>query len=122
MLLNDRVKEKDFDLSNLLYVLRPFYRGGEYDFLLNARENYSLLDQRLVIFELDAIRDHQLLLPVVTIIIMSVSIAKMRKLPGVPKLLLFDEVWKPIAKKVFPNISAFSPRRPESSPGSLYGM
>ena len=30
VLAADRVKEKDFDLSNFLYVLRPFYRGGEF--------------------------------------------------------------------------------------------
>jgi conjugation system TraG family ATPase len=99
ILLKDKVKEKDFDIENFLYVLRPFFRGGEYDYLLNASENISLLDHRLIVFELDAIRDHPILLSVTVIVLMDVSITKMRKLQGVRKLMLFDEVWKPIAKK-----------------------
>ncbi|WP_438502912.1 hypothetical protein, partial [Acinetobacter baumannii] len=30
----DSVKDRDFDLDNFLYVLRPYYKGGEYDYLL----------------------------------------------------------------------------------------
>jgi conjugation system TraG family ATPase len=94
----DRVKEKDFDLSNLLYVLRPYYRGGEYDFLLNAKENLDLLNQRMIVFELDNIKDHPILLPVVTLIIMELFISKMRKLQGVRKIILIEEAWKAIAR------------------------
>ncbi|MFX6040485.1 hypothetical protein ABTE96_21180, partial [Acinetobacter baumannii] len=36
VLLADKVKDKDFDVSNFLYVLRPYYKGGEFDYLLNA--------------------------------------------------------------------------------------
>jgi hypothetical protein len=35
----DKVKDRDFDVANLLYVLRPYYKGGEFDYLLNATEN-----------------------------------------------------------------------------------
>ena len=31
-----RVKEKDFDISNFLYVLRPYYKDGEFDYLLKC--------------------------------------------------------------------------------------
>jgi conjugation system TraG family ATPase len=95
----DRVKEKDFDIDNFLYVLRPFYRGGEYDYLLNARERLEMLQQRLIVFELDTIKDHPILFPVVTIIIMEVFISKMRKLEGIRKVILIEEAWKAIAKK-----------------------
>jgi len=99
VLSGDRVKEKDFDMDNFLYVLRPFYRGGEYDYLLNARENIDLLEQRFVIFELDNIKDHPILFPVVTIIIMEVFINKMRKKKGFRKVILIEEAWKAIAKE-----------------------
>ena len=36
VLATDKVKEKDFDVTNFLYVLRPYYKGGEFDYLLNA--------------------------------------------------------------------------------------
>ncbi len=95
----DHVKDKDFDVSNFLYVLRPYYKGGEFDYLLNANENLDLLQQRFIVFELDNIKDHPILFPVVTIIIMEVFISKMRKLKGIRKMILIEEAWKAIAKE-----------------------
>jgi len=95
----DRVKEKDFDVENFLYVLRPYYKGGEFDYLLNATENLDLLRERFIVFELDNIKDHPILFPVVTIIIMEVFISKMRKLKGIRKMILIEEAWKAIAKE-----------------------
>lgn len=99
ILKEDKVKEKDFDVENFLYVLRPYYKGGEFDYLLNARENLELLKERFIVFELDNIKDHPILFPVVTIIIMEVFISKMRKLKGVRKMILIEEAWKAIAKE-----------------------
>lgn len=95
----DKVKDKDFDISNFLYVLRPYYRGGEFDYLLNATANLDLLQQPFIVFELDNIKDHPILFPVVTIIIMEVFISKMRKLKGVRKMILIEEAWKAIARE-----------------------
>ncbi len=99
ILTNDKVKEKDFDVNNFLYVLRPYYNGGEFDYLLNATENLELLTERFIVFELDNIKDHPILFPVVTIIIMEVFISKMRKLKGIRKMILIEEAWKAIAKE-----------------------
>ncbi len=99
VLQGDKVKEKDFDVSNFLYVLRPYYKGGEFDYLLNATENLDLLQQRFIVFELDNIKDHPILFPVVTLIIMEVFISKMRKLKGIRKMILIEEAWKAIAKE-----------------------
>ncbi len=98
ILQGQRVKDRDFDLDNFLYVLGPFYRGGEFDYLLNATENLDLLDQPFIVIELDNIKDHPILFPVVTLIIMELFISKMRKLQGVRKVLTIDEAWKAIAK------------------------
>lgn len=99
ILKEDKVKEKDFDVENFLYVLRPYYKGGEFDYLLNASENLEMLTERFIVFELDNIKDHPILFPVVTIIIMEVFISKMRKLKGVRKMILIEEAWKAIAKE-----------------------
>lgn len=99
VLQDGKVKEKDFDVSNFLYVLNPYYRGGEFDYLLNATENLDLLNERLVVFEIDAIKDHPILFPAVTLIIMEVFISKMRKLKGIRKMILIEECWKAIAKE-----------------------
>jgi conjugation system TraG family ATPase len=95
----DKVKDKDFDVGNFLYVLKPYYKEGEFDYLLNATQNLDLLQQRFIVFELDNIKDHPILFPVVTIIIMEVFISKMRKLKGIRKMILIEEAWKAIAKE-----------------------
>lgn len=99
VLKTDKVKEKDFDVSNFLYVLRPYYKGGEFDYLLNATKDLEMLKERFIVFELDNIKDHPILFPVVTIIIMEVFISKMRKLKGIRKMILIEEAWKAIAKE-----------------------
>ncbi len=100
-LVRDKVKEKDFDIQNFLYVLRPFYKGGEFDYLLNAKEDLNLLQQRFIVFELDNIKDHPVLFPAVTLIIMEVFISKMRKLKGIRKIILIEEAWKALMKEGF---------------------
>jgi conjugation system TraG family ATPase len=87
-----------FDYDNFIYVLRPFYRGGEYETLLNSQANLDLLNVPFIVFELDNIKDHPILFPVVTIIIMDTFISKMRKLSGVRKIILIEEAWKAIMR------------------------
>lgn len=94
-----KVREKDFDIDNFLNVLEPYYREGEYDFLLNSDKQLDLLSKRFIVFEIDAIKDHKILFPVVTIIIMEVFINKMRRLQGIRKMILIEEAWKAIAKE-----------------------
>jgi conjugation system TraG family ATPase len=94
-----KVREKDFDIANFLNVLEPYYRGGEYDYLLNSEKQLDLLSKQFIVFEIDAIKDHKILFPIVTIIIMEVFINKMRRLKGIRKLILIEEAWKAIAKE-----------------------
>ena len=96
----EKVREREFDLTNFLYVLRPFYRGGEFDYLLNSDSETDLLQEPFIVFELDNIKDHPILFPVVTLVIMDVFISKMRNLPGdVRKIICIEEAWKAIAKE-----------------------
>lgn len=94
----DHVKDRDFDMHNFLYVLRPFYKGGEFDFLLNAKENLDVLNQPFVVIELDNIKDHATIFPIVTLLTVSMFISKMRKLKGVRKVIVIEEAWKAISK------------------------
>lgn len=98
VLKSENVQEKHFDVNNFLYVLRPYYKGGEFDYLLNATENLDILHQRLVIFELDNIKDHPILFSIVTLICMEIFISKMRKLKGIRKVIVIEEAWKAIAR------------------------
>lgn len=94
LLRQKNVREKDFDIDGFLNVLEPYYKGGEYDYLLNSDKQLDLFDKRFIVFELDNIHDHKILLPVVTIIIMETFISKMRRLKGVRKMILIEECWK----------------------------
>lgn len=99
LLRQKNVREKDFDVDGFLNVLEPYYRGGEYDYLLNSDKQLDLLNKRFIVFELDNIKDHKILFPIVTIIIMETFISKMRRLHGVRKVILIEEAWKAIAKE-----------------------
>lgn len=92
------VKDRDFDIHNFLYVLRPYYKSGEFDYLLNAKENLDVMQQPFIVFELDNVKDHPVLFPVITLIIMEMFISKMRKLKGIRKVIVIEEAWKAIAK------------------------
>ncbi|TDX00504.1 TraG family conjugative transposon ATPase [Dinghuibacter silviterrae] len=95
---DDKVKDRDFDIANFLYVLRPFYHQGEFDYLLNATENLDILQQPFIVFELDNIAGHGILFSVVTLIIAELFISKMRKLKGIRKVIVIEEAWKAIAR------------------------
>ena len=99
-----KVREKDFDIDGFLNVLEPFYKGGDYDFLLNSDKGLDLTDKRFIVFELDNISSHKVLLPVVTLIIMETFIAKMRRLKGIRKVMLIEECWKALMSA---NMSAY---------------
>lgn len=99
ILKEKRTREKDFDVFNFLNVLEPYYRGGEYDFLLNSDKQLDLLGKRFIVFELDNIKDNKVLFPIVTIIIMETFINKMRRLKGIRKMILLEEAWKAISKE-----------------------
>ena len=94
MIEEKKVREKDFDIDGFLNVLEPFYRGGDYDFLLNSDKELDLTNKRFIVFELDNISGNKVLLPVVTLIIMETFIAKMRRLKGIRKMILIEECWK----------------------------
>ena len=104
LLEQKRVREKDFDLENFLNVLEPYYKGGEYDYLLNSDKQLDLLDKRFIVFELDNISSNRTLLPVVTLIITETFISKMRRLKGVRKMILIEECWKALTSA---NMSAY---------------
>ena len=103
VLADKNVREKDFDVDGFLNVLEPYYKNGEYGYLLNSDKELDLLNKRFIIFELDVVKDNPILFPVVTIIIMETFINKMRRLQGIRKMILIEEAWKAIAKEGMAN-------------------
>jgi len=93
------IKSHHFDFEAFKVTMEPFYKGGEYDYLLNSAVNIDLTSVPLVVFELDNIKDHKIIFPVVTIMIMDTFITKMRRLEGIRKIILIEEAWKAIMKE-----------------------
>ncbi len=86
-----------FDHDEFRYVLKKFYKGGEFATILNEQADESLFGERFIVFEIDSIKEHKVLFPIVTLIIMDVFIQKMRYRQDRRKCLVVEEAWKAIA-------------------------
>jgi conjugation system TraG family ATPase len=86
-----------FDLDEFRYVLKKFYKGGEFASILNEQTDQSLFAEPFIVFEIDAIKEHKILFPIVTLIIMDVFIQKMRYRSARRKTLVVEEAWKAVA-------------------------
>lgn len=86
----------EFDFSSFRFMLKDFYRGGIFETTLNEDFDGSLFDETFIVFEIDSIKEHKLLFPLVTLIIMDVFLQKMR-MKKKRKTLIIEEAWKAIA-------------------------
>jgi hypothetical protein len=86
-----------FDTDEFRYVLKKFYKGGEFAAILNEPADKSLFSERFIVFEIDSIKENRVLFPIVTLIIMDVFIQKMRFRSDRRKALVVEEAWKAIA-------------------------
>ena len=88
----------EFNCNEFFFILGKYYRGGEYDYLLNKP---MLTDEffscPFLVFELDNIKDHPVIFPVATLIIMDIFLQKMRRLKNIRKVICIEEAWKAIA-------------------------
>jgi len=88
----------EFNSSEFFFILSKYYRGGEYDYLLNKpMKTDEFFSCPFIVFELDNIKDHPVIFPVATLIIMDIFLQKMRKLKGIRKIICIEEAWKAIA-------------------------
>jgi len=93
-----KLEEKiSFDTDEFRYVLKKFYKGGEFSAILNEPADKSLFTERFIVFEIDSIKENRVLFPIVTLIIMDVFIQKMRFRSDRRKALVVEEAWKAIA-------------------------
>jgi len=94
IILDERIKH--FDLDEYRFILKKFYKGGIYEKILNDDFDDTLFNEPFIVFEIDSIKEHKLLFPITTLIIMDVFIQKMRYKKN-KKVLIIEEAWKAIA-------------------------
>ncbi|MDQ2178573.1 TraG family conjugative transposon ATPase [Marinifilum sp. D714] len=88
----------EFNTHEYFFILSKYHEGGEYDYLLNKpMKTDEFFNCPFLVFELDNIKDHPVIFPVATLIIMDIFLQKMRRLTGVRKLICIEEAWKAIA-------------------------
>lgn len=88
----------EFNSNEYFFILSKYFEGGEYDYLLNKEmQTDEFFACPFLVFELDNIKDHPVIFPVATLIIMDIFLQKMRKLKGVRKVICIEEAWKAIA-------------------------
>ncbi len=90
-------EDKYFDKISFQLSLRDFH-DGKYAQVLNSRKPVDLVQARFIVFEMDNIKDHPILFPLVTMLCIDVVMEKIRKMPSVKKSIFIDECWKPISK------------------------
>jgi conjugation system TraG family ATPase len=88
----------EFNSHEFFFILGKYYRNGEYGYLLNKpMQMDEFFCCPFLVFELDNIKDHPIIFPVATLIIMDIFLQKMKKLKGVRKVICIEEAWKAIS-------------------------
>lgn len=98
----DEICKKDnieVPIKDYAYVLKKWYKGGEYGKILNSDMDKSLFEERFIVFEIDNIKDNKALFPVITLVIMDVFLQKMRHRTG-RKELWIEEAWKALTNQM----------------------
>ncbi len=92
-----------FDVEEFRFVLKKFYRGGEYEAILNEEADQSLFNEQFIVYEIDNIQNNKTLLPIVTLIIMDLFVQKMRHRKNRRKTLILEEAWRAISSPMMAN-------------------
>lgn len=91
-----RVQEEDFNVYTFLHILSEYVDDGPYHFLFDrgADQSYTLEDKRLIVFELDEVRDNKELLSVMLKLIKSAIQQTIWQNRSERGIILFDEFAK----------------------------
>ena len=98
-----RVREHDFNVYGFLHILSEYVDGGLYSFLFHeaADQTYKIEDKRLIVFELDEVRNNKEILSVMLKLIKSAIQRTIWRNRSERGIILFDEFAKQLK---FPNV------------------
>ena len=98
-----KIKETHFGTYDFLHILSEYVGDGPYSFLFNtgADQAYTIEDKRLIIFELDEVRDNKEILSVMLKLIKSAIQRTIWQNRSERGIILFDEFAKQLK---FPNV------------------
>ncbi len=92
-----------FNISNFLHILSEYVEGGLYSFLFEMSEDqsYKIEDKRLIVFELDEVKDNKEILSVMLKLIKTAIQRTIWRNKEEKGIILFDEFAKQLK---FPNV------------------
>lgn len=90
------IGEEDFSVYGFLHILSEYVDGGLYSFLFNVGEDqtYTIEDKRMIVFELDEVRDNKEILSVMLKLIKSAIQRTIWRNRSERGIILFDEFAK----------------------------
>ncbi len=91
-----RIDTAHFDVADFLHILSEYVNGGLYSFLFasSADQTFRLEDKRLIIFELDEVKDHKELLSIMLKLIKTAIQRTIWRNRSERGIILFDEFAK----------------------------
>lgn len=119
------IREKDIDLHNFRFVMARFYKDAYLGYLLNAGPDNQinrLLDERLVVFEMDNIKDNPTLHTVTTIAIMTLYVRKLMRKNSVFNMLVIEEAWRLVGDPRFAKFLKWVAKTARKHFGSLVSV
>ena len=98
-----QIREIHFSVYDFLHILSEYVEGGLYSFLFNVDEDqtYKIEDKRLIVFELDEVKDNKEILSVMLKLIKSAIQRTIWRNRSERGIILFDEFAKQLK---FPNV------------------
>lgn len=92
-----------FNIANFLHILSEYVEGGLYSFLFETSEDqsYKIEDKRLIVFELDEVKDNKEILSVMLKLIKTAIQRTIWRNKNEKGIILFDEFAKQLK---FPNV------------------
>jgi len=90
------IREEDFSVYNFLHILSEYVDDGLYSFLFNVNEDqtYKIEDKRMIVFELDEVKDNKEILSVMLKLIKSAIQRTIWRNRSERGIILFDEFAK----------------------------
>lgn len=90
------IQEQHFNIYDFLHILSEYVDDGLYSFLFNVREDqtYKIEDKRLIVFELDEVKDNKEILSVMLKLIKSAIQRTIWRNKAEKGIILFDEFAK----------------------------
>ncbi|MEO2053078.1 MAG: TraG family conjugative transposon ATPase [Allomuricauda sp.] len=96
LLENLHIQEQHFNIYDFLHILSEYVDNGLYSFLFNVSEDqtYKIEDKRLIVFELDEVKDNKEILSVMLKLIKSAIQRTIWRNKAEKGIILFDEFAK----------------------------